>query len=333
MSLHVLLILRDAKVVPDLPVCEAPVLPTPTFHHLHLNSVNPDAAIDFYARQFASTSRTTWHGEPALDCGDGTLLLFSKVESAPPTDPQRPALWHFGWHVPDSRASLERYRQRREVKIQPLYTSDEGDHVDISSDTWPGKAGVLGLTREQIREARAGSVEPTRQGGFSYMGGPDGALVEYSGNQPKERFNHVHMWQDHPFCAQLWYRRHLNAPTMPGRESATPVTEQDCQVPRGADRTWPSLTREGMYRSPRAAVMFSDVALMWYPKQDERTLVSTRGHLLDHIGLGVADLDAWVAKLRSEDVPILEGPYVLGDTHAVMIEGPSREALELVQLS
>jgi len=333
LSLHVLLILRDAKVVPDLPVCEAPVLPTPTFHHLHLNSVNPDAAIDFYARQFASTSRTTWHGEPALDCGDGTLLLFSKVESAPPTDPQRTALWHFGWHVPDSRASLERYRQRREVKIQPLYTSDEGDHVDISSDTWPGKAGVLGLTREQIREARAGSVEPTRQGGFSYMGGPDGALVEYSGNQPKERFNHVHMWQDHPFCAQLWYRRHLNAPTMPGRESATPVTEQDCQVPRGADRTWPSLTREGMYRSPRAAVMFSDVALMWYPKQDERTLVSTRGHLLDHIGLGVADLDAWVAKLRSEDVPILEGPYVLGDTHAVMIEGPSREALELVQLS
>ena len=108
--------------------------------------------------------------------------------------------------MPDSRASLERYRQGREVKLQPLYTSDEGDHVDISSDTWPGKEGVLGLTRSQIREARAGGVEPTRHGGFSYMEGPDGALVEYSGNHPKERFNHVHMWQDHPFCAQLWYQ-------------------------------------------------------------------------------------------------------------------------------
>jgi hypothetical protein len=164
------------------------------------------------------------------------------------------------------------------------------------------------------------------------MEGPDNALVEYSGNQPKERFNHVHMWQEHPFCAQLWYRLHLNAPSMPGRESATPLTEQNCQVPRGADRTWPSLTREGMYRSPRAAVMFSNVALMWYPKQDERTLVSTRGHLIDHIGLGVVDLDAWVSKLRSEDVPIVEGPYALGDTRAVMIEGPGREALELVEL-
>ena len=39
-----------------------------------------------------------------------------------------------------------------------------------------------------------------------------------------------------------------------------------------------------------------------------------------------------VSKLRSEDVPILEGPYALGDTRAVMLEGPSREALELVEL-
>ena len=132
------------------------MLPTPTFHHLHLNSVDPDAAIDFYTRQFASTSRTMWNGEPALDCGDGTLVLFGKVESPPPTDPQRTALWHFGWHVPDSRASLERYRQHREVKLQPLYTSDEGDHVDISSDTWPGKEGVLGLTRSPVTRSARG---------------------------------------------------------------------------------------------------------------------------------------------------------------------------------
>jgi hypothetical protein len=313
-------------------VREATVLPTPTFHHLHLNSLDPRAAIDFYAAQFASTSRTTWNAEPALDCGDGTLLLFSKVAAPPPADPQRTALWHFGWHVPDSRASLERYRHRREVKIQPLYTSEAGDHVDISSDTWPGKAGVLGLTREQIQEARTEGIEPTRLGGFSYMEGPDGALVEFSGNHPRERFNHVHMWQEHPFCAQLWYRRHLNARPMPGRESPMRVTERDCQVPRGADRTWPSLTREGMYRSPRAAVMFGDVALMWYPKQDARTLASTLGHLIDHIGLGVSDLDAWIAKLESEHVPVVEGPYALGATRAVMIEGPSREALELVEL-
>ena len=50
------------------------------------------------------------------------------------------------------------------------------------------------------------------------------------------------------------------------------------------------------------------------------------------IGLSVTDLDAWVAKLRREGVAILQEPYRLGDTRAVMIEGPSREALELVEI-
>ena len=30
-------------------------LPAPGFHHLHLNSVDPDAAIGYYVRQFLTT--------------------------------------------------------------------------------------------------------------------------------------------------------------------------------------------------------------------------------------------------------------------------------------
>ena len=68
-----------------------------------------------------------------------------------------------------------------------------------------------------------------------------------------------------------------------------------------------------------------------YMRPGDHPLVSTRGHLADHIALSVGDLDAWVAKLRGEGVKFLEQPYKLGDTRAVMIEGPSREALELVE--
>ena len=62
-----------------------------------------------------------------------------------------------------------------------------------------------------------------------------------------------------------------------------------------------------MFRTPRAAVMFGDVALTWYANQDERRS-RPRGQLYDHIGLCVTDLDAWVAKLRGEGVTFLEGP-------------------------
>lgn len=68
-------------------------------------------------------------------------------------------------------------------------------------------------------------------------------------------------------------------------------------------------------------------------RQGDQRAVSTRGHLYDHIAFSVADLDAWVAKLRGEGVTFLEEPYRLGDTRAVMIEGPSREALELVEIA
>ena len=53
-------------------------LPTPGFHHLHLNSPNPEAAIDFYTKQFPSTSKSTWGGFPALKTGK-IFVLFTKV--------------------------------------------------------------------------------------------------------------------------------------------------------------------------------------------------------------------------------------------------------------
>src|SRR2546422_4864626 len=140
---------------------ETAMLPAPGLHHLHLNSVDPDAAIGFYVRQFPTTRKITWGGEPALASPNDVLMLFSRVTSAPPTSPQT-AIWHFGWHVTDSRATLERFRTRPEVKLLPLYTGDDGGSVFVSSDTWPGAAGVLGRTKSQIAEAKAEGVQPTR---------------------------------------------------------------------------------------------------------------------------------------------------------------------------
>jgi catechol 2,3-dioxygenase-like lactoylglutathione lyase family enzyme len=308
------------------------MLAAPRFHHLHLNSIDPEAAIDFYVRQFPRSVKTRWGGLPALAAPNDVLVLFTKVASAPPTSPQT-AIWHFGWHVADTHASLAAYRERADVALLPLYTTDEGGAVFVSSDTWPSVNRTPGLTKTQIADARAKGVVPTRTGGFGYMKGPDDALVEYAGNHPAERFNHVHFFHDDPFCAQLWYQAHLNAPVFAGRTSDTPVTDATCAVPRGPERSWPALERDGMFRSPSAAVAFGDVAFPSYMRQTDEPLASSRGHLYDHVALGVTDLDTWIAKLRGEGVTFLEAPYRLGDARAVMIEGPSREAIELVELA
>jgi len=307
------------------------MLATPGFHHLHLQSVDPDAAIDFYTRQFPSTHKGSWGGHPALFSPNDVMLLFDKVDRPPTSEPQS-AIWHFGWHVADSQATVRSFKSRPEVTMRPLYTTDEGGSVLISSDTWPSVGNTLGLTKTQITEARENRVQPTRKGGFAYMsGGPEDALFEIAGDYPQERFNHVHMWHEQPFCALLWYKKHLNAPVRQGFAD-TDLSEANCRVERGADRTGPALNREGMFRTPRAGVEFGDVVLTWYMNQGDKPLAGSRGQLQDHLGLSVGDLDAWVGKLRDEGVAFLEQPYRLGDTRAVMIEGPSREAIELVEV-
>src|SRR5262249_58548509 len=74
------------------------VLAAPGFHHLHLNSVDPERAIDFYVRQFPRSRKMAWGGRPALAAPNDVLVLFERVGAPPVTTPQRP-FWHFPWPV------------------------------------------------------------------------------------------------------------------------------------------------------------------------------------------------------------------------------------------
>jgi catechol 2,3-dioxygenase-like lactoylglutathione lyase family enzyme len=305
-------------------------LPPPHFHHLALNSTDPAAAIAFYLGQFPSTSKTSWEGMPALASPTHVMIVFNKVAGAPDADPNITAYWHFGWNVTDSRQSLETFRGRN--LLVPFYTDDQGDFVGISSDTYPYPPGVPGRTRAQLAEAAAQGLKPGGVAGNGYIHGPDGAIIEFTGNAPAERVDHIHMWQDDPYCAQLWYQTHLEAAPRRGPAPATPITEANCKAARGAEPSWPSLNQQGTYRFPTGGVSFDDVAMNWYMNQTDRPLAPTRGHLMDHVSLSVDNLDAWIAKLKGDGVTFLRQRYTIGDTSAIMIEGPSHEAIELVEV-
>jgi catechol 2,3-dioxygenase-like lactoylglutathione lyase family enzyme len=307
-------------------------LPTPEFHHLHLNSMNPVTAIDFYTRLFPSTAKTSFAGQPALKSATNVLVLFTRVQAPPATQPAT-AFWHFGWHVTDVHQSIDKFRELG-VTLLPLYVEENGGTVATSADTWPASGGGLGRTKAQIAEAKATGVKPSYDAGFAYFNGPDDAIVEYQGNMQRERFNHIHMWMAQPFCTQVWYQTHLNV--VPAARSGNPQparTADNCRVARGPDKSWPSLTADGMHRAPAMnALAFSDVSIFGYMQQSDAPLAGTRGQVMDHFGLSVADLDAWIAKLRSEGVRFLEQPYQVGEHRAIMIEGPNREAIELIEI-
>jgi catechol 2,3-dioxygenase-like lactoylglutathione lyase family enzyme len=313
-------------------------LGVPGFHHLHLLSMDPDRAVAFYTEHFATAKKTSWGGLPAVATPNNVLILFTKADRPPATTPQT-AIWHFGWNVTDERAKLAEYRTKFPNDLAPLYTGDADKFVYVSSDSWPGANGTLGRTREQIEQAKRENIQPQGGAGFGYLKGPDGVFIEFAGNSPQERFNHVHMFYDDPRCATLWYQQHLNVAPQAGRGgrggrgSAEPITEANCKVENDYTRSWPALTKDGMVRTATGGGVFGDVTVSGYVRQSSTPLVSTRGHTADHIGLSVKNLDAWLAKLKRENVTILMQPYKLGDTRAAMIEGPSKVALELVEVN
>src|SRR5437764_12025208 len=296
------------------------------FHHVHLNAVNPAAAAAYYPRPFAqSAAKTTFNGFEAVKTGN-VYLLFTKVNTTPQnelTGPQT-SIWHFGWNTPDSRKYNEKFRAMG-LQIAQMWDAADGKLVDMSSDTLPGLP-----TQEQILEMRAKGVQPTREGGFGYLRGPDGAMIENAQAGTTERFNHVHMYHEHPECAMQWYVEHLGArrPQGRGTAAAAPQPTGDCHTKTYAPPTWPSFAKTGFVRDPAGGVNFDDISISIRPWPGGG-LVSPRGKIVDHWAVSTADVDATVAGLKGENVKFLEEIHPWGAMRAAMIEGPGRMAIAI----
>jgi Glyoxalase/Bleomycin resistance protein/Dioxygenase superfamily len=306
---------------------EPPTVAPMHFHHVHLNSTNPGAASEYYPKAFpVSATKTTYNGYEAVKTGN-VYLLFTKVTTPPPTELTGPqmSIWHFGWNTPDSRKYNEEFHAKG-LKIAQMWDAADGKLVDMSSDVLPGLP-----TQEQILEMRAKGLQPTREGGFGYLRGPDDALIENAQSGKVERFNHVHMYHEHPLCAIRWYVKYLGATNPLGSGGAPVPATGECKQ-LYSPPTWPSFLKfPGFVREPSGSVLFDDINILIRPWPGGG-LVSPRGHIVDHWALSVSDLDATVDRLKKEGIKFLEEIRPWGNTRAAMIEGPDRVAIELVEV-
>jgi Glyoxalase/Bleomycin resistance protein/Dioxygenase superfamily len=308
------------------------------FHHVHLNSVNPKSAAEYYPKPFAaSAAKTTFNGYEAVKTGDA-YLLFTKVNTPPKSELTAPqsSVWHFGWNTPDSQQYNQKFRSMG-LKIAQMWDSNDGKLIDMSSDMplLPGPstaflATEVYPTEEQVFELRARGAQPGQKGGFGYLRGPDGAMIE-NAQGTEERFNHVHMYHEHPQCAMIWYVTYLDATLPAGRggAQATIPTAENCRRPYSPP-TFPSFAKSGFVREPRGGVLFGDISISMVPWPGGG-LQSTRGYVVDHFAISVPDLDARVARMKAAGVKIIEDIHPWGTMRAAMVEGPDRIAIEVVE--
>jgi hypothetical protein len=225
---------------------------------------------------------------------DGVDILFTKV-GRQASHEWDSAIWHFGWSSPA--------------------TTDDYQRI--------AAAGVKFFR-----------VPPPS----AHMIGPDLNDVEIAPG--KERFfNHVHLQSEAPLCAADWYERVVGLAHLPDVGRAPGA---DCHVPFHARSNTAS-----QILNPNSRVIpgSGPFALFVYPNQrlralsanavdDRGPLVSSRGHVIDHIAFAVADLDDALRRLRGQNVPVIEKPHRFGKSaqKAAMIEGPDKIAIELVEV-
>lgn len=155
-----------------------PSAPSARFHHVHLNTVDPDAAIKFYTTKFKASKEKFAGLRDAVWTGD-SWILFTKVDKPPPSEIIS-GIWHIGWGAEDMKSTYQKQLDSGTTFQTPL--------TDIS-----------GMT---------GAAENSGRFLYAYVDGPDHALIELN-TARHHNFGHVHMFSADPIATGEWYMKHL----------------------------------------------------------------------------------------------------------------------------
>ncbi len=265
---------------------------TAHFHHLQLNTTDPARALEFYTSRF-DCERAKYSGQDAV-WAQKSWILFNKVKQQPPSE-LTSTIWHFGWGAENMPAEYE-----RQQKLGTKFHTPLTDISDIGGNP----------------NARPGSFY------YAYVESPDKALIELN-TAGHHRFGHLHLFSADPIAAGQWYMNHFGAR---GRVAAS-------REPR---------MYRGIQIGPSATVNLDNVSIIIFPveyvKQSnaaawkgKTTFDSTKGRVVDHLGISVDNLAAYLDKLRAAGVKVVEGVKAKAGIKSAFIEGPDRMLIQLVE--
>jgi catechol 2,3-dioxygenase-like lactoylglutathione lyase family enzyme len=265
------------------------------FHHVHLNATDPKAAIDFYTSKF-DCEKAKFAGAFDAVWAQKSWLLFSKV-AAPPKSEITSAIWHIGWGAEKMQETYKKQLDSGTKFATPI--------TDIS-DIGGGNAQGIFF--------------------YAYVDGPDHQLIELN-TSSHHNFGHIHMLSKDPIAAGEWYVKEFG---LVRRGRGTPSPE-----PR---------MYKGFQIGPSASLMADNVNIIIFPWQyaqaqwpelwkDRTEFESTKGHVTDHIGFSVDNLDETIARLKNDGVTVTDEPRVIlgGKVKFAVIEGPDKVRIELVE--
>jgi catechol 2,3-dioxygenase-like lactoylglutathione lyase family enzyme len=335
-------------------------LPMPVFHHVHINSIDPERSLTWYSTYWPTGRRTTVAGFPAFQGSDDVYLLYTRVAQQAPgafdkqlhrSVPQS-TFWMFGSSVADPAGTVERLMKLdpKAFEFQPIFADPDDMTGVIRSSLAPHGDQLMTLSQLRARQEREKNTPPqprTGRGGFAYLVDPDGMLVEFVGPAKDNFWEHIQFWHEQPLCTANWYVDHLGMQFPLVFLNTAGVTTQiegkkwdPCDVPIG-EVSYPTFMPQGQFRIPMGRVRFVNGGWLAYPRQcqnahcgtgTDQPLTPSAGQVVDHLALAYPNLDDVIAHLKSTGVSIDRGPYPFGSTRAIMIHDPDGLSLELIEV-
>jgi len=150
--------------------------PKAHFHHIHLNSADPAAAMNFYTAKF-DCEKAKFQGRTDALWTQKSWILFTKSPGAPPAEIVS-AIWHFGWGAEDMQAAY-----RKQLDSGTRFETPITDISDLAG-------------------------KPPGSFFFAYVDGPDHALIELN-TASHHRFGHIHLLSEDPIAVGEWYKRYF----------------------------------------------------------------------------------------------------------------------------
>ncbi len=284
-----------ALLLPKIALQQTP-FPEAHFHHLHLNTTDPKAAIDFY------TSRFDCEKARFLDLADAvwaqkSWIFFTKVAAPPPWE-LTSAIWHFGWGAEKMKEEYE-----RQLKLGTKFFTPLTDISDIAGNTGARDAFY-----------------------YAYVQSPDNALIELN-TAGHHNFGHLHLFSADPVAAGEWYMKYFGAK----RRSTRPLSREP-RFYRG-HQIGPSMSV--MMDNVNIIIYPVEYTKKTYPDhwKGKTEIESTKGRVVDHISFSFENLADALEKLRKDGVKVTEESRSLagGKVKYAFIEGPDKIRIELIE--
>jgi predicted enzyme related to lactoylglutathione lyase len=281
-------------IIPMVVAISTAAQTVPNAHFHHLHLNATDPSADI---EFYTTKfdaeKAKFAGTIDAVWAQKSWILFTKVNT-PPVSDITSTIWHFGWGAEDMKAAYQ-----KQVDSGTKFQTPITDISDIGGGTQMGRFF------------------------YAYVDGPDHSLIEMN-TATHHHFGHIHLLSDDPVAAGEWY-----ADTFGGTNlRKNPVRHLYRDVAIG----------------PSSSLMMDNVNIIVYPSEYARssswpywkgreTFESTKGHVVDHIGISVDNLDDALAKLKTAGVKVTDEPRSVagGKIKFAFIEGPDKMRIEVIE--